>query len=103
MKKINESFECNNCKKIINPAKKTCRNHCPYCFSSIHLDKDIPGDRKSKCNWTMYPKEYIIGNGKTKILFVCSKCEKKHWNKSSEDDELSNLDYFINTYRSFIR
>ncbi|MBQ5945300.1 RNHCP domain-containing protein [bacterium] len=23
-------------------AAKTCRNHCPYCFASLHVDGDIP-------------------------------------------------------------
>ncbi len=100
MKKINESFECSNCKKIIKPAKKTCRNHCPYCFTSVHLDEDMPGDRLSKCYGLMYPQEYIIANWKTKILFVCSKCKKKHRNKSSDDDKLYDLDYLINNYKN---
>ncbi|MBQ2600698.1 RNHCP domain-containing protein [bacterium] len=38
MKKINESFTCINCKKEIPLAAKTCRNHCPYCFTSLHVD-----------------------------------------------------------------
>ena len=35
---------------------------------------------------------YEIKNGMTKILFVCEKCGKQHWNKASVDDELMNLD-----------
>lgn len=49
MKKINEDFECVACGKIINKADKTCRNHCPYCFVSLHVDGEIPGDRASSC------------------------------------------------------
>jgi len=40
----------------------------------LHVDKDLPGDRLSKCGEIMIPKEYIIANGKTKIKFVCTSC-----------------------------
>ncbi|MEI7918757.1 MAG: RNHCP domain-containing protein [bacterium] len=42
MKKINESFTCIHCGKQISQAAKTCRNHCPFCFVSRHVDGDIP-------------------------------------------------------------
>ena len=38
MKKINESFICLNCGKKVEVATRTCRNHCPYCFASLHVD-----------------------------------------------------------------
>ena len=63
MKKINESFICINCKKVISQASKTCRNHCPYCFVSLHVDGDIPGDRATACHGKMYPTAYEIKNG----------------------------------------
>ena len=46
MKKINETFVCLECGKSVPTAEKTCRNHCPFCFASQHVDGDIPGDRK---------------------------------------------------------
>ncbi|MBO7505538.1 RNHCP domain-containing protein [bacterium] len=49
MKKINESFICVNCGREVPLASKTCRNHCPYCFASLHVDGEIPGDRSSIC------------------------------------------------------
>lgn len=42
MKKINETFACLGCKKIVPLAQKTCRNHCPFCFTSQHVDGAIP-------------------------------------------------------------
>ena len=99
MKKINESFVCVNCWKTIPPAKKTCRNHCPYCFVSLHLDDKIPWDRKSNCNWQMYPIEYFISNWGIKITFKCSKCWKIHHNKATEDDDIANLDNMIIKYK----
>ncbi|NCQ81548.1 RNHCP domain-containing protein [bacterium] len=26
----------------MEPAQKTCRNHCPHCFVSLHVDGDVP-------------------------------------------------------------
>lgn len=100
MKKINESFVCINCWKKISAAKKTCRNHCSYCFVSLHLDEDIPWDRKSICWWKMYPIEYFISNQEIKITFKCYKCWKIHKNKATEDDDIANLDSMIIKYKS---
>ena len=103
MKKINESFTCINCGKEIPLASKTCRNHCPFCFVSLHVDGDIPGDRSSECKWIMYPVEYMIKNSDYKILFVCSKCGKKHWNKRATDDIIENLPELINSYNQYFQ
>jgi hypothetical protein len=62
MKKINETFICINCKKEIPLAAKTCRNHCPHCFVSLHVDGDIPGDRNTACHGKMYPRQYLLAN-----------------------------------------
>ena len=101
MKKINESFECIWCWRTVQIATKTCRNHCPYCFTSLHVDWDIPWDRASTCKWIMYPVEYQIKNGDYKILFKCSKCGKYHWNKRADDDEIINLPDLIKEYVIF--
>ncbi len=99
MKKINESFICFECWKEVPKAKWTCRNHCPYCFASMHVDEKLPWDRLSECYWDMYPVEYIISNWKIKIKFECQKCWHIHMNKSLIDDEISNLDFFIKKYK----
>jgi len=91
MKKINEEFVCVACGKLVSLASKTCRNHCPYCFCSLHVDGKIPGDRTADCYGKMWPKTYEIKNGGMKILFVCEKCGKEHWNKRAEDDEVEGL------------
>ncbi len=101
MKKINESFVCINCWKEIPLADKTCRNHCPYCFVSLHVDGDIPWDRSSICKWIMYPVEYQLKNSDYKILFVCSKCGKKHWNKRAKDDEIIKLPELMKSYSKY--
>ena len=91
MKKINETFVCISCQKEVPLAAKTCRNHCPHCFCSLHVDGEVPGDRSSDCHGKMKPKTYEIRNGGMKILFVCEKCGKEHWNKRAEDDDMEQL------------
>ena len=51
----------------------------------------------------MYPVEYQIKNSDYKILFICSKCGKKHWNKRAEDDEIINLPNLIKKYESYLQ
>lgn len=91
MKKINDTFICVWCGKEVPPAKKTCRNHCPWCFLSLHVDDKIPGDRASTCEWLMIPKEYLIANGVTKIHFQCVVCGAQHWNKLADDDHVADI------------
>ncbi len=89
---INESFVCIWCGKQIPPASKTCRNHCPYCFTSLHVDGDIPWDRNTSCHGIMKPIELDFKmSGGSKILFQCTVCGKQHRNKVAEDDELGSL------------
>lgn len=103
MKKINESFICIHCGKEISQAPKTCRNHCPYCFVSLHVDWKIPWDRDGKCDSLMYPTNYKLSNSEYKILFECSKCHKQHWNKRAEDDQIENLPLLIKNYQEFLQ
>ncbi len=98
MKKINETFQCIWCKKTIEPAQKTCRNHCPFCFTSLHVDWNIPWDRSANCKWIMLPIAYQIKNWDIKILFKCTTCEKTHYNKKAIDDDIGNIDSFIKEY-----
>lgn len=88
---INESFTCTGCGKLVPPASRTCRNHCPSCFTSLHVDGDIPGDRRSSCQGTMKPVRYTIKHSQVKILFRCTACGKEHRNKAADDDDISAL------------
>ncbi|MBB1557389.1 MAG: RNHCP domain-containing protein [candidate division SR1 bacterium] len=101
MKTINETFTCLNCGKEIPKAQKTCRNHCPFCFASKHVDGEIPGDRASECQGAMYPTSYEMKNSEIRILFSCSKCGKQHWNKRAIDDDITVLPEMIAKYRQF--
>jgi DNA-directed RNA polymerase subunit RPC12/RpoP len=102
MKKINETFECVNCKKEIPLANRTCRNHCPFCFVSLHVDGDIPWDRSADCHWRMIPTSYKLANWTIKIDFECVKCKKHHRNKLADDDNFGELDSAIKTLRGIL-
>ena len=102
MKKINESFTCTHCGIQIPEAARTCRNHCPQCFCSLHVDGDTPGDRAAACGAKMFPIEYKILNSDYKILFQCSKCGKTHRNKRAIDDEITNLPKLIEEYKELL-
>ena len=42
---IDEEFICENCGRNVAKLGYSCRNHCPYCLSSKHVDIN-PGDRR---------------------------------------------------------
>lgn len=89
---INDSFNCENCGAENPPHKSSCRNHCRECLCSLHLDKDSPGDRLSKCKSIMKPIS-VEQNGKKgwMIYHKCSKCGKIISNKAAEDDNFEKI------------
>jgi len=89
---INEGFICTNCKAKVPPAKKTCRNHCSECLTSLHVDDKTPGDRASKCAGLMIPKFVDLNRKKGYIIIhECSKCGKISRNKVADDDNMDRL------------
>ncbi|MDD5213851.1 MAG: RNHCP domain-containing protein [Candidatus Gracilibacteria bacterium] len=98
-KMINESFTCENCGKTIEKHPEgSARNHCPFCLSSKHMDKDFPGDRASTCLGIMEP--IGIDNKKNKgwmIKHKCKKCGKEILNKVAPDDNFLDLIKKINS------
>lgn len=101
MNKVNDWFKCINCWNNISPANRTCRNHCNYCFVSVHVDDKIPWDRWSECEGIMYPIHYFISNWLTKVTFKCIKCWKNIQNKLANDDYISKLDECIEQFKIF--
>lgn len=86
--KKDEPFICDNC-DYETPAsiEGSCRNHCPKCLYSKHLDVD-PGDRLSDCKGLMMPIDLEIKGGKYRILHECKRCGFRRWNKAAMDDEI---------------
>jgi len=83
---VNESFGCLNCGKSVPKSQSTCRNHCPHCLHSLHVD-NLPGDRGANCGKTMRPIAYRgVTPEKMQILFECTACKKRHWNKCHFDE-----------------
>ena len=89
---LDEEFICDNCGKKVTKLGYTCRNHCPYCLYSKHLDIN-PGDRLNSCLGILEPigMEYNNKKGYV-IIFKCKKCGEIRKNKAAEDD---NMDLII--------
>lgn len=111
-------FVCSHCKKWgLSPSKPgDCpltatigtknRNHCPKCLYSLHLDKEISGDRAAECGGEMEPiglafkKEGVDKYGEKRqgeimLIHRCQKCGKISINRIAADDE---PDQILKTY-----
>lgn len=84
--KINESFICQQCGFSVPEATKTCRNHCPQCLYSLHVDGPTPGDRKSNCHGLMAPIALEQSGKGYIIVHRCEDCGMIRRNKVLEDD-----------------
>ena len=89
---IDEEFVCENCGKEVKKLKYSCRNHCPYCLHSKHVDIN-PGDRMEKCHGDLEPLSLKIDSKKGYvIIFKCKKCGAIKRNKAAKDD---NIDLIV--------
>ena len=94
MKKFNmidESFICENCKKVVEKLNYTARDHCPYCLYSKHVDIN-PGDRANECKGLLQPIDIEKFKNTYKIVYKCKKCNETHKNIMAIDD---NMDLII--------
>ena len=89
---INEEFDCLKCGKHNDKAPKSYRNHCRFCLYSLHLDAEVPGDRKSDCGMLMEPVfvDYK-GNKGYQIIHQCLRCKKKIPNIAAPDDNMDEI------------
>ena len=89
---IDEEFVCTNCGKHVPKLGYSCRNHCPFCLHSLHVDVN-PGDRAEECKGLLEPIGIEINNKKGYvIIFKCKKCGAIRKNKAAKDD---NMDLII--------
>lgn len=66
----------------------SCRNHCPYCLFSKHVDIN-PGDRSEKCHGLLEPIDIEINPKKGYVIVSkCIKCGAIRKNKMAEDDNM---------------
>ena len=89
---IDEEFTCENCVRKVKKLGYSCRNHCPYCLYSKHVD-NMPGDRQEECHGKLKPVGVELDSKKGYvIIFKCEKCGKIRKNKAAKDD---NMDLII--------
>ena len=89
---IDEEFVCDNCGKVVPKLGYSCRNHCPYCLHSKHVDIN-PGDRREECHGELEPVSVEVNSKKGYVIIhKCKKCGALRKNKSASDD---NLDLII--------
>lgn len=85
---IDEEFTCENCGRKVKKLGYSCRNHCPYCLYSKHVD-NMPGDRQEECHGKLKPVGVELDSKKGYvIIFKCEKCGKIRRNKAAKDDNM---------------
>jgi DNA-directed RNA polymerase subunit RPC12/RpoP len=84
--KKNDGFVCCHCHAQVPPASATCRDHCPHCLWSLHVDVN-PGDRASSCGGFLRPVGYHRHGKKGWMIdYVCTRCGMKRVNRFLESD-----------------
>ena len=90
-KVIDEEFVCENCGHLVPKLGYSCRNHCPKCLHSKHVDIN-PGDRSEDCKGLLEPVGMEPNSKKGyMIIFKCKKCGMIRKNKAAEDDDMDLL------------
>lgn len=89
---IDEEFTCMHCGRKVPKLGYSCRNHCPYCLYSKHVDQN-PGDRAEECYGELKPIGLEIDSKKGYVIIhKCMKCGMIRKNKAAKDD---NMDLII--------
>ena len=85
---IDESFVCENCGKLVEPLGYSCRNHCPSCLHSKHVDIN-PGDRAEECHGLLEPIGIEMNSKKGYVIvYKCKKCGAIRKNIAARDDNM---------------
>jgi hypothetical protein len=90
----NEGFTCLNCGLTVLPLSGGgCRNHCPACLHSLHVDEN-PGDRASGCGGVLEPVG-VLHSGKKGWVIVhrCAACGATRRNKAALGDPVQPDDF----------
>ncbi len=100
-KNVEGDFICCHCSeqvKFSNTLGTEHRNHCPKCLYSLHLDKEVSGDRSASCGGYMPPigltfkQEGFDKYGKKRegelmLIHQCVKCARISINRLAADDD----------------
>ena len=95
---IDEPLICEKCGKSVEPLKYTCRDHCPYCLYSKHLDIN-PGDRLNDCKGMLKPIDVEKYKNTYKIIYKCQKCNILHKNIMANDDNFDKIIELSSSHR----
>ncbi|MBX6395605.1 MAG: RNHCP domain-containing protein [Alicyclobacillaceae bacterium] len=77
----NEGFVCAQCGLEVVPLPGSCRNHCPRCLWSLHVD-EFPGDRAADCGGLMEPVAVELDGKKGyRVVHRCQRCGKVSKNR----------------------
>lgn len=87
---LDEPFICENCGFHVDKLGYSCRDHCPNCLYSKHVDKN-PGDRNNHCQGLLKPIGMEKFKDTFKIIYKCEKCSKEHKNIMAKDDNINVL------------
>ncbi|HEX6856611.1 MAG TPA: RNHCP domain-containing protein [Streptosporangiaceae bacterium] len=85
------SFQCGHCgvDVSLDAPGTSHRNHCPSCLWSRHLDRNVPGDRKSGCPGGMEPIAVTVrGENRWVLIHRCLRCGRLRMNKTAADDNV---------------
>ena len=88
------SFQCGHCgvDVSLDAPGTSHRNHCPSCLWSRHLDRNVPGDRKSGCPGGMEPIAVTVrGERRWVLIHRCTHCGRLRLNKTAADDNVLAL------------
>lgn len=87
---IDEEFICENCGFNVEKLGYSCRDHCPNCLYSKHVDIN-PGDRKNNCHGLLKPIGIEKFKDTFKIIYKCNTCGKEHRNIVAKDDNMNEI------------
>lgn len=87
---IDESFTCENCGFSVDKLGYSCRDHCPNCLYSKHVDNN-PGDRENMCHGLLEPIGIEKFRDTFKIIYKCKKCGTIHKNIMAKDDNINKI------------
>lgn len=91
--KINEPFTCECCGQKV-PVHLTggCRNHCPFCLYSKHVDSEVPGDRAEACGGPMIPI-FAESDPRKEVILThqCQTCTTLSRNRIAPDDNWDKI------------
>jgi len=84
----NPGFICEYCGASVLPRRSSCRNHCPHCLASKHVDVEV-GDRLSPCQGKMEAVGFRYHGRKGIILeFQCQRCGHRGENIAAYEDPI---------------